>query len=137
MSDAVKQTMIEQGTDVDGTISSRGAVVVGGRLKGEVLAPELTVLPSGSVNGQIKVERLSSQGEISGRIEAEVVELSGKVGDQTVITTDKLEVKLSDGDGKIQVTFGTCELRVGDKRPLVAEKPKETRVEERVPVGTL
>ncbi len=138
MSDAAKQTIIDQGTDVDGTISSRGAIVVGGRLKGEILAPQLTVLPSGSVHGQVKVERLSSQGEITGRIEADVVELSGTVGDQTVITADKLEVRLGEGEGKIQVTFGSCELRVGEKRERKVERQrKDGRVEEPVPVETL
>jgi cytoskeletal protein CcmA (bactofilin family) len=127
MSEAAKDTVIEQGTDVDGTISSRGAIVVGGHLKGEVLAPQLTVLPSGSVSGQVKVERLSSQGEIAGRIEATIVELAGRIGDQTVITTDKLEVKLTEGDSRIQVTFGTCELRVGERGrtrdPLITPRP--------------
>lgn len=125
MSDA-KQTVIEDGTEFDGTITSRAAIVVSGKLKGELLAPELTVTATGSVQGQVKVERLVSQGEISGEIEAETVELSGRVSDRTVIQADKLEVRLSQPEHGVRVTFGTCELRVGESR---AQNAKEAQKE--------
>lgn len=111
-----KQTVLEDGTEVDGSIRSNCPITVSGKLKGEVSAPSLTITQSGSVSGQIKVSELKSQGEIAGRIEAESVELSGQISDQTTIRASSLQVKLnqSGSDGKLQVTFGNCELQVGE-----------------------
>ena len=125
MSDTSKKTVIENGTEFDGSISSSGAIEVSGTLKGELLAPELVVTSSGRIEGQVKVDRLVSKGEVSGEIEAETVELSGRVSNQTVIEADKLEVRLEQRDGGIRATFGTCELRVGEKRARGNDKKKE------------
>jgi cytoskeletal protein CcmA (bactofilin family) len=116
MSDARKQTIIEDGTQFDGSINSRCDVLIGGVVKGELLAPALTIGPSGSMHGMVKVEQLVSRGEISGEISADTVELSGRVGDHTVIQAHTLQVNLAQPDKGVQVTFGNCELRVGDKR---------------------
>jgi cytoskeletal protein CcmA (bactofilin family) len=47
-------------------------------IEGEVSAPSLTVTQIGSVHGQVKVAQLKSQGEISGEIDADSVEHSGR-----------------------------------------------------------
>jgi len=111
-----KQTILEDGTEVDGSIRSNCPITVSGKLKGDVSAPSLTITQSGSVSGQIKVSELKSQGEIAGQIEAERVELAGRVSDQTTIRASSLQVKLNqDGNhGKLQVTLGNCELKVGE-----------------------
>jgi cytoskeletal protein CcmA (bactofilin family) len=112
----VKQTILEDGTEFDGSIKSKCPLVVSGKVKGEVTAPSLTVLETGAVQGQVKVSQLSSKGEIAGQIEADSVELCGTVSDQTTIKATTLEVKLSQpGSGKLQVTFGNTELHVGEK----------------------
>ena len=111
----VKQTILEDGTEFDGSIRSKCPITVSGKLKGEVSAPSLTVTKSGSVHGQVKVSQLKSQGEIAGEIDAESVELSGRVNDQTTIRAATLEVTLNQSSGKLQVTFGNCELQVGDR----------------------
>ena len=116
MSDGKKRTIIEDGTRFDGSISSQCEILISGTVKGELLAPSLTVAPSGSMHGMVKVEQLVSQGEISGEISADSVELSGKVGDRTVIQAATLEVRLAQPNKGVQVTFGNCELRVGEKR---------------------
>ena len=116
-----KQTIIEDGTEFDGSVSSSCDIMLSGRLKGEVLAPALTVGPTGSVHGCVKVEQLVSEGEVSGEIDAQSVELSGKVNDRTVINADSLEVKLSKSSG-VQVTFGNCELRVGERKASETEE---------------
>jgi cytoskeletal protein CcmA (bactofilin family) len=116
----VKQTILEDGTEFDGSIRSKCPITVSGKLKGEVSAPSLTVTKSGSVHGQVKVSQLKSQGEIAGEIDAESVELSGRVNDQTTIRAATLEVTLNQTSGKLQVTFGNCELQVGG-----AAKPAE------------
>jgi cytoskeletal protein CcmA (bactofilin family) len=111
---STKKTIIEQGTEFEGSITSTCDVELRGRIRGDLLAPALTIDPSGSVQGCIKVDRLISEGEISGEIDAQNVQLSGKVSDQTVIKAETLEVKLKKDSG-VQVTFGECELRVGDR----------------------
>jgi cytoskeletal protein CcmA (bactofilin family) len=128
---AQTHTIIESGTEFDGSIHSRCAITVSGALKGELLAPSLTVTASGSVHGQVKVERLVSQGEISGEIDAEAVELSGKVSDKTVITARALEVRLDQPAG-VRVTFGECELRVGGKAQAKAARPEKVEKAEKV-----
>jgi len=116
MADSSKQTVIENGTEFDGTMKSDCPISLSGKLKGQVAAPALTVTPSGSVQGKVKVQALKAQGEVSGDIEAESVELSGRVSDQTVIRAKSLEVMLSQKEGGIQVTFGNCELNVGEPK---------------------
>jgi cytoskeletal protein CcmA (bactofilin family) len=115
MSEATKTTVIQDGTEVEGKIRSKSAVVVHGSVNGALHAPELTVTASGSVRGHVRVEQLVAEGELSGEIDAETVELSGSVGDRTVIHAETLEVRMRQPDG-VQVTFGNCELRVGAGR---------------------
>lgn len=125
MADEAKQTILEDGTEVEGSIKSRGPITVSGKVKGEVSAPSLLVTQSGAVHGQVKVSQLKSQGEIAGEIDADSVELSGRVNDQTVIKANTLEVTLNRSDNKLQVSFGNCELQVGGgASPKHAEKPK-------------
>lgn len=123
MSDSPKQTIVEDGTEFDGSVKSKCPITVSGKLKGEVSAPALTITASGSVHGQVKVSHLKSQGELSGEIDAENVELAGKVNDQTTIRATSLEVTLNQPGNKLQVTFGNCELLVGDKKVATDPKP--------------
>jgi cytoskeletal protein CcmA (bactofilin family) len=111
-----KQTVLEEGTEFEGSIRSECPITVSGTLKGDIATPSLTVTPSGSVHGQVKVSNLKSEGKIAGEIDAESVELSGHVSDQTTIRASSLQVKLSHngGSGKLQVTFANCDLHVGD-----------------------
>jgi len=112
---AEKQTILEEGTEFDGVVKSKCAIMVSGQLKGQISAPALTITQSGMVNGKVKVSQLKSQGEISGEIDADSVELSGRVSDQTRISAKTIEVKLNQSNSKLQMTFGNCELNVGDK----------------------
>ena len=131
MPEPTKHTIIESGTELEGSIKSECAITLSGKLEGKVSAPELTVTPSGALHGQIKVSQLKAQGEVSGEIEADNVELSGRVSDQTVIRARTLEVMLTQPQGRLLVTFGTCELNVGDKPPRSAEENGRARAEAR------
>ena len=111
-----KMTIIESGTEFDGTIKSQCGITLSGTLKGQISAPSLTVTATGSVNGKVNVAQLKAQGSVSGEIEAEAVELSGRVSDQTVIRAKTLEVMLTQPSGGLQVTFGNCELHVGEHK---------------------
>src|SRR6185295_7719197 len=107
-----KRTVIGEGTEFEGVVVSLCGIAVNGKLKGEVTAPSLTVETSGAVDGRVRVEKLVSLGEVSGEIEAESIELSGKVGDRTILRAGEIEVKM----GETRVTFGNCELQVGQKQ---------------------
>jgi cytoskeletal protein CcmA (bactofilin family) len=107
-----KHTLVEQGTELAGTIRSTVPIVVMGKIEGDISGPEIHVSADGVVAGKVKVQRLRSEGEIAGEVEAEAVQISGRVRDRTVIRARSLEVKLvSTG---MEVQFGECELQVGD-----------------------
>jgi cytoskeletal protein CcmA (bactofilin family) len=122
---AEKQTLVEEGTEFKGTLSSNCPIVIKGRLEGDVLGPSLHVSATGSVSGKVKVGQIESEGEIAGHYEADVVRLSGRVKDRTVIKAKTLEMRLAPPSGKLEITFGECELEVGDEptRADVTEKP--------------
>jgi len=110
-----KHTLIEQGTEFKGTMKSTCPVVVNGRVEGELSAPELDVTTTGTVRGNIKADRLSSRGTLSGNIDAGDLFLSGSVGSKTVIKAKNLEVKLAPEQGRMELTIGECTLDIGDE----------------------
>lgn len=108
-------TVVEEGTEFRGSMTSTCAVIVKGKVSGELDTPALTVTPSGQVSGKVKVGTLASQGEISGEFEADHAHLSGRVNDATVIRAKTLDVKLT-SEGQMTVTFGNdARLEVGDE----------------------
>ena len=110
-----KQTIVEEGTQFRGSLTSTCPVVVHGRIEGDVETPGLVVSPSGSVKGRVKVGEVESQGEIEGEFDADTIRLAGRVRDKTVLRAKVLEVRLStDGGSKMQVVFGETELAVGE-----------------------
>ena len=113
--DIKQPTVVPEGADVQGSIRSTGDVLISGKLKGELNASSLTIESTGSVQGQIKVERLVSHGEVTGEIDAKSVELHGNVGDHTVLRADSLQVTPGRPGEKSQVILGSCELHVGDQ----------------------
>jgi cytoskeletal protein CcmA (bactofilin family) len=115
-----RRTLVEEGTQFKGSLLSDCPIEVKGRIEGDMSAPALAVSPSGAVHGRIKVGEIKSQGELAGEFDADVVQLSGSVRDNTVIRARSLEVKLAPPSGKMQVIFGECELEVGSEH---AEKP--------------
>jgi cytoskeletal protein CcmA (bactofilin family) len=110
-----KHTLVEEGTEFKGTMSSSCPIVVMGKVEGDITGPVIHVTPSGVVSGVVKVKQLRSDGELAGEVEADTVEISGRVRDRTVIRARSLEVSLSVTKGGMQVVFGECELAVGDE----------------------
>jgi cytoskeletal protein CcmA (bactofilin family) len=119
-----RKTLVEEGTQFKGSLVSDCPIEVKGRVEGDLTAPALTVSASGAVHGKVKVGEMKSQGELAGEFDAEVVQLSGTVKDNTVIRARSLEVKLTPANGKMQVVFGECELEVGTE-PLPRELPRD------------
>jgi cytoskeletal protein CcmA (bactofilin family) len=108
-----RKTLVEEGTQFKGAIASDCPIEVRGRIDGEVTAPALAISTSGAVHGHVKVGEIRSEGELAGEFDADLVQLSGTVKDNTIIRAKSLEVKLSPPNGKMQVVFGECELQVG------------------------
>lgn len=110
-----KHTLVEEGTEFKGTMSSNCPIVVMGKVEGDVSGPQIHVSQTGVIAGNVKVKELRSDGEVAGEVEADVVRISGRVRDKTVIRARSLEVSLSASKGGMQVVFGDCELNVGDE----------------------
>jgi len=108
-----KKTLVEDGTEFKGSLSSKCPIDVNGHIEGNVSAPSLTVSTTGSVHGKVKVGEIHSEGRLAGEFDADTVQLSGTVSDNTVIRARSLEVKLAAPNGKMQVIFGECELDIG------------------------
>ena len=125
-----RKTLVEEGTQFKGSLSSTCPVEVKGRVEGDVTAPALSVSASGSVHGKVKVGEMQSHGELAGEFDADVVQLQGSVKDRTIIRARSLEVKLSPAEGKMQVVFGECQLEVGSEH-----SEKTTGASERPPKG--
>jgi cytoskeletal protein CcmA (bactofilin family) len=111
---AKKRTLIEEGTELKGTMSSRCPIVVMGKLEGELSGPSMEISPTGVVAGTVVVDELRSEGEVAGEVTADTVHLSGRVRDNTVIRAQTLEVRTR-ADRGMEVVFGICELAVGDE----------------------
>jgi cytoskeletal protein CcmA (bactofilin family) len=109
-----KKTLIEEGTELKGTLTSTCPIVVQGRVEGEMTGPSVEVTESGVLSGKAKVTELRSRGEIAGEFDAKLVELSGRVRDKTIIRAESLVVTLRREEGRIEMVFGDCELAVGD-----------------------
>jgi cytoskeletal protein CcmA (bactofilin family) len=112
-----RKTLVEEGTQFKGSLTSNCPIEVKGRIEGDVTAPALAVSASGAVHGRVKVGEIRSQGELAGEFDADVVQLSGTVKDNTIIRAKSLEVKLHPAEGKMQVVFGECSLEVGAETP--------------------
>src|SRR5450432_2272287 len=122
-----RKTLVEEGTQFKGSLSSNCPIEVKGRIEGDVTAPALSVALGGAVHGKVKVGEIRSQGELAGEFDADIVVLSGTIKDNTVIRAKSLEVKLTSANSKMQVIFGECELEVGGEQPQtdVAARPSD------------
>jgi cytoskeletal protein CcmA (bactofilin family) len=144
-----KLTVVEEGTEFRGTLTSSCPIDVRGRVEGELQTPALTVSASGAVHGRAKVGEVRSLGEISGEFDADKIELGGVVRDNTVIRARSLDVKIASERGKLQIIFGECELSVGEEprendhlvepavRPAVAEMPVAVATMSEVPAAPM
>jgi cytoskeletal protein CcmA (bactofilin family) len=108
-----KRTLVEDGTEIRGSIVSSCAVLVRGKVDGDVATPALTVSQTGSVSGKANIGALVCEGELAGEYDADSVRLAGRVKDGTVIRAKTIDVKLA-GDSRQQVSFGDVRLDVGD-----------------------
>jgi len=109
-----KRTLIEDGTELKGTLTSTCPIVVMGRVEGDLTGPSVEVTETGVLSGKAKVTELHSRGELAGEFDADMVQLSGRVRDKTKIRAQSLEVRLKRDGGRMEMVFGDCELQAGD-----------------------
>ena len=64
-SGSLKRTLVEADTELRGTLSSSSAVVVMGRIDGDLTAPALEVTETGVVSGNVKAAQITSRGELA------------------------------------------------------------------------
>jgi cytoskeletal protein CcmA (bactofilin family) len=105
-----KATIVEEGTSLKGSLSSSCPVNILGKVDGEVTGPIVEVATSGSIKGVVKATTIRSRGELSGRFEADEIELAGRVLDDTVIKAKALML----APGASGIVFGACTLEIGD-----------------------
>ena len=121
-----RATLVEEGTEFKGELTSNCPLVIRGKVEGSIKAPAITIARSGALIGTAKIGQLLSEGELSGEFEADAVRLAGKIGNNTTIRARSLEAKLAARDKSgLQVTFGECTLEVGDEpvEPVAAKEP--------------
>ena len=111
-----RATLVEEGTEFKGELTSNCPLVIRGKVEGSIKAPAITIARSGALIGTAKIGQLLSEGELSGEFEADAVRLAGKIGNNTTIRARSLEAKLAAKEkGGLQVTFGECTLEVGEE----------------------
>ena len=87
-----KRTLVEEGTELSGSLRSTCPITVRGSIEGDVAAPSIEISETGRVHGSAKVGTLVSAGEIAGQFDAEAIHLAGVVRDDTVLRAKTLEV---------------------------------------------
>jgi len=63
-----RKTLVEEGTQFKGSLSSNCPIEVRGLIEGDVSAPALSVSASGAVHGRVKVGEIRSEGELAGEL---------------------------------------------------------------------
>jgi cytoskeletal protein CcmA (bactofilin family) len=112
---AGNKSVIDRGTTMKGSVTSSSTVLVLGVLEGEVISPAVEVEIGGVLVGKAKVGELRSRGELAGEFEADDVELSGKVRDQTIIRAKALLVSPMNAEGgEPEALFGECQIDIGE-----------------------
>ena len=109
-----RKNVIDEGTTFKGSLTSSSTVVVMGVMEGEITGPAVEVEPSGVIVGKARITELRSRGELAGEFEADQVELSGKVRDNTIIRARSLLVAPRAGDNDSDAVFGECQIEVGE-----------------------
>jgi cytoskeletal protein CcmA (bactofilin family) len=99
-------TIVEEGTAFKGTFKSTCPLIVNGRVEGDVSAPAVTVTSSGVLSGNVEAKAISCRGSAAGVFDADTIELSGAIAQNTIIRAQRLNLKIVSTSGKIELAFG-------------------------------
>ena len=93
---------------ITGDIKTDGDVQIDGRIDGNITAGNITIGEQGMVNGKIKAVKVHVRGKITGKVDANSVELAETANVQADLTQDQLMI--ANGaffDGKCARKSGT------------------------------
>jgi cytoskeletal protein CcmA (bactofilin family) len=102
-----KKTIVEEGTELRGSINASCPVVVQGTVQGEVTGPSVEISATGRVSGQTTSGTLNSNGHVAGEVDVDVARLAGEVAPTTVVRASSLDLKLTHPTGKFELRFVT------------------------------
>ena len=68
-SDNGETSFISETCQVDGDMSSTGDIAIAGIIDGNILSKTLTILDTGTVNGNIETARIEVEGQVNGNIQ--------------------------------------------------------------------
>src|SRR5678815_4830518 len=103
---AENATIVEEGTEFRGSFTSTRPILVNGRIHGDVTAPAVLVTTSGVLQGNVEAKTISCRGSAAGVFDADTIELSGAIAQNTVIRAQRLNLKIVSTSGKIELAFG-------------------------------
>src|ERR1700754_3122506 len=82
---AQKQTVVEEGTRLKGSLTSTCRILVQGSIEGEGSGPAITVGATGEPSGTTTSGALKSEGKISGTFDVDTAEVGGVVAKNTIL----------------------------------------------------
>lgn len=77
---------------ITGDIKTDGDVQIDGRIDGNITAGNVTIGEQGMVNGKIKATKVHVRGKITGKVDANIVELAETANVQADLTQDQLMI---------------------------------------------
>jgi cytoskeletal protein CcmA (bactofilin family) len=77
---------------ITGDIKTDGDVQIDGRLDGNITAGNVTIGEQGAVNGTIQAENVNIRGKVSGKVEGSVVELAETANVEADLVQDQLMI---------------------------------------------
>ena len=99
-------TIVEEGSEFRGNFTSSRPIIVNGRIEGDVRAPAVMVTNSGAIQGNVEAKTISCRGSAAGVLDADTIELSGAIAQNTVIRAQRLNLNIVSTSGKIELAFG-------------------------------
>ena len=99
-------TVVQEGTDFRGDFNSTCPIVVNGRIEGGVKAPAVTITDSGMLQGTVEAKTIACRGSVSGVLEADAIELSGAIAQNTIVRAQRLRLDIESTSGRIELAFG-------------------------------
>ncbi len=103
---------------ITGEISTEGDVQIEGRLEGNIKATTLTIGEQGAVNGNIKAGTVHIHGKVTGKIEADTIEMASTAN----VLADLIQDHLTIANGAF--FDGKCTRKTKPAGMSTAAKPK-------------
>ena len=69
------RSFIGNGLVINGEVKSNRSLIVEGEINGSIICPDITVCPSGSIEGDIVGENVVIEGHLNGNIEAQSISI--------------------------------------------------------------